>query len=166
MTERRRATTATAMERRLLRVIGVLCGTLIAGGLAVPIFLGARGTREALSLGNVSDAQIVEIRDRGGQTLLTGEFRSRIDALGDTEKDAALLDRRGRRVIGEVELEIPADGRTDRRPELEVDVMGLPPRATLLLVIDDRVVATFQTDDRGSFDQEIQEGEVLPQDPF
>ena len=56
----------------------------------------------------MSDAHIVEIRDRHGATVMAGEFRSRVDKLGNTEKDAGLFDRRGRTVIGEVELEIPA----------------------------------------------------------
>ena len=63
-------------------------------------------------------------------------------------------------MIGEVEVEIPAPSRADRRAELEVDVMGLPPHETFLVAIDNRVVATFRTDDRGSFDMEIQEGEA------
>ena len=81
-------------------------------------------------------------------------------ALGNVEKDAALADRGGQRIIGEVELEIPVPGRSNRRTELEVDVMGLPALKTFLVVIDDRVVGAFRTDDRGSFDMEIQEGEV------
>ena len=60
--------------------------------------------------------------------MMAGEFRSRVDKLGNTEKDAGLFDRRGRTVIGEVEFEIPAPARENRRAELEVDVMGLPPR--------------------------------------
>ena len=111
-------------------------------------------------LNAVADASIVEIHDHAGQTVVAGEFRSRQDALGNTEKDAALLDRRGNRVIGEVELELPAPGRADRRPELEVDIIGLAPRASFSVMIDDRSVATFTTDDRGSIDMELQEGEA------
>lgn len=114
----------------------------------------------ALTLGNVSEADVVEIRDEGGNTVLSGEFRSRRDVLGNTEKDAALTDRQGSRVIGEIELEVPAANRSDRRPELEVDILGLPPRASFTVFIDDRPVANFMTDDRGSIDQELQEGEV------
>ena len=154
------ATHTTVTERWLLGVIGVLCGLLIAGGVVVPRLVGARTGPSSMRLGDVSQAHIVEIRDRGGTTILSGEFRSRVDAVGNTEKDAALTDRRGRRVIGEVEVEIPAPSRADRRAELEVDVMGLPPHETFLVAIDDRVVATFRTDDRGSFDMEIQEGEA------
>ena len=42
--------------------------------------------------------------------------------------------------------------------------MGLPASATFQVVIDDRVVGSFKTDDRGSFDMELQEGE-LPAPP-
>jgi hypothetical protein len=104
----------------------------------------------------------VEIRDQSGVTMLSGEFRSRTDAVGNTEKDAALLDRGGRRVVGEIELEVPASHRRNRRPELEVDIMELPPRQTFTVVIDDRPVASFMTDDRGSVDMELQEGELPP----
>jgi hypothetical protein len=151
----------TVDERRLLAVIALLCGLLVVtGGVIVPYLVGAKSGPPAITLGDVSDAHIVEIRDRDGAALLSGEFRSRVDALGNVEKDAALADRKGRRIIGEVELEIPAAGRPNRRAELEVDVMGLPAHATFLVAIDDRIVGSFKTDDRGSFDMELQEGEM------
>ena len=146
-------------EKRLLVVLVVLSGLLIAGGLATRLG-GSQRPAAPLALGDVSEAQIVEIRDGGGDTIVSGEFRSRVDALGNTEKDAALTDHRGQRVVGEVELEIPGPQQTHRRPELEVDIMGLPANQTFAVAIDDRIVATFRTDDRGSFDQEIQEGEA------
>jgi hypothetical protein len=149
-------------ERRLLGLLGGICGVLIISGTAMPILTGEHTSPPAIALGDVSEAQIVEIRNRRGQTLVSGEFRSRVDALGNTEKDAALTDRRGRAVIGEVEIEIPALLREDRQTELEVDVLGLPPRETFGLFIDDRIVATFTTDDRGSIDMELQEGESPP----
>jgi hypothetical protein len=154
-------TGGTVDERRLLAVIAALCAVLVVtGGVIVPYLVGARSSPPPVMLGDVSDAQIVEIRDARGATLLSGEFRSRVDAIGNVEKDAALADPAGRRVIGEIELEIPAAGRPNRRAELEVDVMGLPPSATFLVAIDDRVVGSFKTDDRGSFDMELQEGET------
>lgn len=130
----------------------------MAAGIAVNVWIGD-ATAQPLTLGDVSDADIVEIRDHRGVSVLSGEFRSRVDMLGNTEKDAALSNRDGRTVIGEVELEIPEPTRENRRPELEVDIMGLAPRQTFTIVIDDRVVASFVTDDRGSIDRELQEGE-------
>jgi hypothetical protein len=38
-------------------------------------------------------------------------------------------------------------------------VIGLAPRETFPVVIDDRVVGVFNTDDRGSIDREPREGE-------
>jgi hypothetical protein len=149
-------------ELRLLAILISIFGVMVAVGFAMPKLIGARDAASPLALGDVSEAHIVEIRNQRGDVVVLGEFRSRIDPLGNTEKDAALVDQRGRRVIGEVEVEVPAPGRTDRRTELEVDIIGLPPRETFAVVIDDRSVGTFTTDDRGSVDMELQEGEVPP----
>lgn len=150
-------------ERRLLGLLAILCGVLMAIGAAIPIVTGEQRAAAPIVLGDVAQAHLVEIRDQRGQTVLSGEFRSHVDAAGNTEKDAALVDRQGKSVIGEVELEIPAPGRTNRRPELEVDILGLPARATFTVVVDDRTVGAFTTDDRGGVDMELLEGEVPPQ---
>jgi hypothetical protein len=155
-----------ANERKAMALLFVVCGLLMAGGVTFALVIGASQATPPVELGDVSDAEVVEIRDHRGVTVLSGEFRSRVDALGNTEKDAALLDRGGRRVVGEVELELPARGRENRRPELEVDIMDLPPRQTFTVVVDDRVVATFNTDDRGSVDMELQEGELPAPTPI
>ena len=149
-------------ERKVARSMVLLCLFIILTGVALSLSTRAATDADPIQLGNISDADIVEIRTAGGEAVLFGEFRSRVDALGTVEKDAALIDRRGRQVIGEVELEIPNSTREDRRPELEVDIIGLPPRQRFAIVIDDRVVGTFTTDDRGSVDMELQEGEVPP----
>ena len=147
-------------ERKAMALLFVVCGLLMAGGAGFALVIGSPQTTPVVELGDISEADVVEIRDHRGITVLSGEFRSRVDPLGNTEKDAALLDRGGRRVVGEVELELPASGRENRRPELEVDIMELAPQQTFTVVVDDRVVATFKTDDRGSVDMELQEGEV------
>jgi hypothetical protein len=150
---------------QLLGLLASICGLVIAAGIAVPMLSGIRTPPAAIQLGDVSEAHIVEIRNEQGDAVVTGEFRSSVDPLGNTEKDAALIDRRGRSVIGEVELEVPAPNRDDRRVELEVDIIGLPARQTFAVVIDDRPVGTFTTDDRGSIDMELQEGEIPPSPP-
>ena len=85
---------------------------------------------------------------------------------GITGREAVTMTRElldyGSKVIGEVELDIPPPDRADRRPELELDIIGLQPRQNFTLVIDDREVARFATDDRGSIDRELQEGETIP----
>lgn len=147
-------------ERRLLAVLTAFCGAVVGAGLAMLLVGGTRDTSVPLALGDVSEAHIVEIRDQRGEVVVFGEFRSRIDRLGNTEKDAVLTDHRARTVIGEVELEIPASDRRDRRVELEVDIIGLPAGGTFDVVIDDRAVGRFTADDRGSVDMELQEGEI------
>jgi hypothetical protein len=149
-----------ATERRLTVVLVASLATLLAGGTAVNLLAAPRNA-EVITLADLSGATLVEIRADGGAVVLSGEFRSRVDALGNTEKDADLGNRRGDSVIGEVELEIPAPGRDHRRPELEVDIIHLSPRTHYTVVIDDQVVGSFVTDDRGSVDFELQEGELV-----
>jgi hypothetical protein len=146
-------------ERRTRLLIAALCAPMIIGGGVLTSSLKPGTARPPLTLGNVSEANLVEIRNHANVTVLSGEFRARKDTLGNTERDAALVNRQGKAVIGEVELEVPAPGREDRRPELEVDIIGLAPRETFSVVIDDRIVGSFTTDDRGSVDMELQEGE-------
>jgi hypothetical protein len=143
---------------RPVLVLSGVCLLLIAAAVAIRGPLSA--APPPLSLDNIDGADIVEIRDAQGNAVLTGEFRTRVDALGNTEKDAALRNREGSTVIGEVELEIPVEGRENRRPELEVDIISLEPNQTYTVAIDDRPVATFSADDRGSIDVELQEGEI------
>jgi hypothetical protein len=149
------------MESRGFILVGVLCALLMAVGLAAKVWLPQAVQPRSVTLADITDATLVEIRDHRGVAVLTGEFRRRVDTLGNVERDAALVDRHGNRVIGEVELETPAPDRTDRRPELEVDIIGLAPREVFTVAIDDRQVGSFTTDDRGSVDMELQEGETL-----
>ena len=165
MTDVDEAQVDRANERKAMALLFIVCGLFMAGGVAFALVVGSPQSSPPVELDHISDAEVVEIRDHRGVAVLSGEFRSRVDALGNTEKDAALWDRRGRRVVGEVELELPAQGRENRRPELEVDIMELAPRQVFTVAVDDRVVATFTTDDRGSVDMELQEGEAPASTP-
>lgn len=150
-------------ERRMLGGLLLFLLPLLTIGFVGRMYAGAPIAAEVVTLGDLRNAHLVEIRDAGGKVVLSGEFRSRVDSLGNTEKDAELTNQRGATVIGEVEIELPAPGRDHTRPELEVDIIHLQPRQTHTVVIDDRIVATFTTDDRGSADLELQEGETVAQ---
>ena len=153
----------TRTERRLTAVLMACLSAMLGGAVAVNLWAAPNIAEVTVTaLADLSNATVVEIREDGGRVVLSGEFRSRVDALSNIEKDADLGDRQGNSVIGEVELEIPAPGREHRRPELEVDIIHLAPRTRYTVVIDDRVVGTFLTDDRGSVDFELQEGELAP----
>ena len=104
---------------------------------------------------DLSDATIVEIRTGDGAVAMSGELRNHVDSLGNIEKDAALLGGKGEQVIGEIEIEIPRKDAADQRQELEVDVISLTPRSTYPVIVNDKAVASFVTDDRGSVDVEF-----------
>ena len=150
-----------AVRRMRVVVIGVLVPIVLAGFMANAALAPPPAAAVVTSLIDAAEGHLVEIRDSSGAVVLSGEFRSRVDSLGNTEKDAELVGPQGQTVIGEVELEIPSLARTHRRHELEVDVIHLQPRHRYSVVIDDRTVAAFVTDDRGSADLELQEGETL-----
>lgn len=134
----------------------------IVGVSLVPLAIGlliaeAPGETASVTLGDLRQAQLVEVRDTDGTTVLSGELRSRRDGAGNEEKDAALVAPDGRAVVGEVEIEIPRADALNPQQELEVDIINIRPRSTFTVVIDDRPVLTFQTDDRGSVDIEVEE---------
>lgn len=140
-------------ERTALLTLAALSGGLVAGG--VLLFGDLSPSAPAMQLGDLSQAQVVEIRDDRGRTVLSGEFRERTDPVGNVEKDAALVDSSGQQVIGEVEVEINKR-ESEPHQELEVDIISLAPAARFTVVIDDRAVAAFTTDDRGSIDFEME----------
>lgn len=133
--------------------LAVLLAVFLVAGLAAARLNQYPATDPGLP--DLSGAQIAEIRDARGKTVLSGEFRSRTDALGNIEMDAGLRDRGGRRVIGEVEIEIPGPNSIVPEQELEIDIIEVEPNAKFSLYLDDREVTTFTTDDRGSIDIEV-----------
>lgn len=148
-------------ERRMLRGLLLFLLPMLALGFVARLYAGPPLAAGMVSLGDLANAHIVEIRNASGGVVLSGEFRSRVDSLGNIEKDAELTNQRGAEVIGEVEIELPAPDRSHIRPEVEVDVIHLQPRQVYTIVIDDRAIGTFVTDDRGSADLELQEGESI-----
>ena len=140
-------------EQKMAGALLALCGSLLLLSAALN---SEPRTRPTGPLPDLSEAQFVEIRDASGHPLLMGEFRTRTDPMGNVEKDAALADPSGAKVIGEIEIDIPRADASDPRQELEVDIIRLTPNATLRVFVNDRHVATFTTDDRGSVDFEIQ----------
>ena len=128
---------------------------LVVAIVALPGWWFAPRASNSPELADLTDATVVEIRNSEGTAVMSGEFRARVDSVGDIEKDAALLGSRNDQVIGEIEIEIPRAGSKDPRQELEVDIISLQPRSSYQVVINDRPVAAFTTDDRGSVDVEF-----------
>jgi hypothetical protein len=140
-------------DRIPLALLAILAAFLVVG-LAASRF-GPAVTESADSLPDLSNAQIVEVRDASGRAVLSGEFREQVDALGNVEKDAALVERGGRHVIGEVEIGIPGPAAITSGQEVDIDIIELQPNAKHSIFIDDREVATLTADDRGSIDVKL-----------
>jgi hypothetical protein len=144
---------STSYDRLPVALAGVLAAFLSAGIIASQ-FVPATGEADS-PLPDLSSAQLVEIRDARGRTVLSGEFRERVDPLGNITRDAGLVDRPGHHVIGEIEINIPGPHAMAPGQELEIDIIEMSANAKYSLFIDDREVATFTTDDRGSVDMEV-----------
>lgn len=136
-------------------MLAVVLGLFVVGGIVAARWVPGP-TRTSSALTDLSGAQLVEVRDASGRTVLSGEFRERVNAVGNPKRDATLSDRGGRRVIGEIEIELPGPQSMTGAQELEVDIMELAPSSKYAVFIDDREVTTFTTDDRGSVDMEIE----------
>jgi hypothetical protein len=114
-----------------------------------------KGTLSA-EAGDLSGAAAIEIRDPGGQVVLSGTFGAgdTDDDGGDVERVAELKAPSGA-ARGEAEIEISGGAAGGTKQELEVDVEGLPAAATFTVVVDGQSVATITTDARGKADADL-----------
>ena len=144
---------SASYDRMPAGLVAVLAVFLAAGVVASQFAPAAPETGSTLP--DLANAQFVEVRDDSGRTVLSGEFRERVDPLGNITRDAGLVDRPGHHVIGEIEINIPGPSGMALGQELEIDIIEMQPNAKYSLFIDDREVATFTTDDRGSIDMEV-----------
>ena len=104
--------------------------------------------------GDLSTAAAIEVRDAGGQALLSGTFGpGEKDDDGDVERRADLRAASGG-ARGEAEIEISS--RAGEPPqELEFEVQGLPASTSLGLFLDGRQITTFTTDEQGRASAEM-----------
>ena len=141
-------------DRIPLALVGVLALFLTAGAAATWL---APASDDPPPLPDLSEAQLVEVRNASGRTVLSGEFREVVDPLGNMTRDAD-LNRQGHHVVGEVEIRVAGPTSIAPGQELEIDLVEMESNTKYSLFIDDREVATFTTDDRGSIDMEVQAG--------
>jgi hypothetical protein len=140
-------------DRIPLGLVSLLAAFLVVGLAASR--LGRVTPSAPPTLPDLSTAQVVEVRDVSGRTVLSGEFREHIDAFGNIEKDADLVERGGRHVIGEIEIGIQGPAATSSGQELDIDIIELRPNTKHSIFIDDREVAALTADDRGSINVKL-----------
>jgi hypothetical protein len=136
-------------------LFGIMCVVVPCLAVAWWVASVTAGSGAVAQFRDLTDAAFVEIRTLDGDVVMSGELRDRVDPSGGVEKDAALMGDEFDQVIGEIEIEIPRQGASDQRQELEVDVISLRPSTSYRIFVNDLQAATFTTDDRGSVDVEF-----------
>ena len=102
------------------------------------------------AVGNLNNAQLVEVRDQSGQVLLHGTFKTSSNKPKETERAADLESPSGQQSKGKAELEIKHKNGADTRDEVEASMEKLPTMTQLELFIDGRHVTSFMTSKSGT----------------
>jgi hypothetical protein len=126
--------------RRNLKLVVIPFIVLVAI-VAAQVKSNSGRIKETLPSGiNLGEAKLVEIRDDGGQVVLSGTFSNYKADL--VSKDASA------KAKGIAEIEIEKEG-TDLKQEIEVEVEKLPAMSNFKLIVDGNEVATFATSKAG-----------------
>lgn len=149
------------MSYRVKMVLPVIGMVLLICGAGFAVMGGSREIKQPLpqSLDNLAAIKLVEIKEAGGQTILSGSFTMVTKKNRDIEGEAALaatgvdLDAAGK---AEVEVSKKRDGSLGK--EFEVEVRNLAPNASFNLFVDGQQVAVFMTDQRGALELELTNG--------
>ena len=141
------------MSTRFKTILAVLGVSAAMSAWSVARATGADQPLPA-EAGDLSTVAAIEVRDAGGQALLSGTFGAgEKDDDGDVERRADLTAPSGA-ARGEAEIELSTEA-GEPAQELEFEVEGLPAGASLALFLDGRQVATFTTDERGRASAEM-----------
>ncbi len=146
------------MNYRLKMILPVV-GMFLLGCAVVAAVRGESGElKQPLpqSLDDLTSVKQIEIRDAGGQAVLSGSFTMTTKPNRDVEGEATLApagadsDAAGR---AEIEVSTKRGGRVEK--ELEVEVRNLAPGASFGLFVDGQQAATFTTSPRGAAELEL-----------
>jgi hypothetical protein len=127
----------------------ILAVLFVSGALGVALAVQDDAQPMPAEAGDLAQAASIEVRDAGGQVVLSGRFGAgdTDDDDGDVERKAELTAASGS-AKGEAEIEISGEAGAPGQ-ELEVEVEGLQAGAAFTVQLDGRQVATLTTDDRG-----------------
>lgn len=134
-------------DRVLIGVAGVALASLVAGA-------SAESKRPLpAEAGDLAAATRVEVKDASGRSLLAADFGAPVESGGETERKAVLAGEAGARGEAEIERVTTADGTAHQ--ELEVDVEGVAPNATLTVFVDGKSLGSFTADAKGEAEIEL-----------
>lgn len=146
------------MSYRVKMILPVIGMVLLVCGAVFAVMSDSREIKQPLpqSLDNLAAIKLVEIKEAGGQTILSGSLTMVTKKNRDIEGKATLgatgvdADAAGK---AEVEVSTKRDGSVGK--EFEVEVRNLAPNANFNLFVDRQQVAEFTTDQRGAVELEM-----------
>lgn len=139
----------------LIPVVGML---LLFGYTVVAVTRHAQEVKQTLpqAIGDLSAARLVEVKDAGGQTVLSGTLTFVNERSGDVEGEATLTSAAAAGgASGKAEVEVSAERGGVKRQEIELEARGLAPGAAYGLHVDGQQAATFNADGRGAAELEL-----------
>jgi hypothetical protein len=137
----------TAAATALLLILG--------GGWVGQLHASQKGTLPAI-VGDLNDAQLIEVRDQNGQVLLHGTLKTSKDTPKETEREATLESPSGQKAEGEFETEIERKKGVTALEEVELSVKHLPAMTQCELFIDGRHVTSLTTSQSGKAKLKLQ----------
>lgn len=149
----------SAKVKALIPVVGML---LVFGFSVVAVTRQGREAKQTLpqTLGELTAARLIEVKDAGGQTVLSGTLTFAAERDGEVEGEASLTAAAtAAGASGKAEVEVSAGSGGARRQELELEAGGLVPGASYTLHVDGRQAGAFDADARGAAELELS-GEV------
>ena len=146
--------------KRILPLVGML---LICGYAAFAVIRSGNKVQEVKqplppSVGDLTVAKLVEIKDAAGQIVLSGSFV--VENKQDSHVEGkALLTGTGinAEAKGEAEFEVSTNRNGGTEKELEVSVRKLAPGTSYSMFVDGQQVATFSTNQRGAAELEMKD---------
>lgn len=134
--------------RRMIAPL-VLTLAVSASGVAVAGAQQQSQTERLASIGDLSAAQLIEVRDKAGQVLLHGTFKTSENEPKETERKAELASPTGQASKGKVEVEMSRKDGIVTENELEIEIEKLPAMIDCDVFVDGRHVASLLTSKKG-----------------
>jgi hypothetical protein len=136
--------------RRTLLVTAVVAAVVLGAATGVSV-VGAQRMEATLpaTLGDLINAQMIEVVDGAGQVLLHGTFKTTSNTPEETERKAELMSPTGQGAKGKADIEIARKNGTVSKDEVELEIEKLPVMARLTLLLDGQRLTTFITSKQG-----------------
>ena len=140
-----------------LRTIARVFLAVAAISAAPGILLAQRpGDTLPATVGDLSAAQLVELKDQNGQVLLHGTLKTSKNEPKETERKADLESPTGQKAKGKVEVEIERKDGVIAKEEVELEVEKLPAMTECQLFIDGKHVSSLTTTKAGKAEVKLE----------